>query len=225
MRRPSRRISPPAMRPGGSSRPMMALPVSDLPAPDSPTTPSTSPGAMSNETSSTASRVPRRVGNSTRRFLTSSSGGLLDDGRLADPQRSFGIEGVAQPVAQQVDRQHQGGQRDAGEDRDPPVARQQDLVAEADQRAERGLGRRQADAEERQRRLGDDGEAEIDGGDHQHRAGDVGQHVADHDQHRRQADHARRLDVFLVLLDHAPSRARCGRTAPRSESPMAPTMT
>ena len=34
---------PPAMRPGGSSRPMTAAPVSDLPAPDSPTTPSTSP--------------------------------------------------------------------------------------------------------------------------------------------------------------------------------------
>src|SRR5258708_29729638 len=78
MRRPSSRISPEAMRPGGSSRPMMALPVSDLPAPDSPTTPSTSPGAMSNDTSSTASKVPRRVGNSTRRFLTSRSGGLLE---------------------------------------------------------------------------------------------------------------------------------------------------
>ncbi len=47
MRRPSSRISPPAMRPGGSSRPMMAAPVSDLPAPDSPTTPRISPGAMS----------------------------------------------------------------------------------------------------------------------------------------------------------------------------------
>ena len=35
---------PPAMRPGGSSRPMIALPVSDLPAPDSPTTPKISPG-------------------------------------------------------------------------------------------------------------------------------------------------------------------------------------
>ena len=35
--------SPPAMRPGGSIRPMMAVPVIDLPAPDSPTTPSTSP--------------------------------------------------------------------------------------------------------------------------------------------------------------------------------------
>src|SRR5712691_8141067 len=195
MRRPSSRISPEAMRPGGSSRPMMALPVSDLPAPDSPTTPKTSPGAMSNDTSSTASKVPRRVGNSTRRFFTSRSGGLLEvvigsfgprasrallSLRARDPSASSGqaargperyertssqlrVQRVAQPVAQKVHRQNQGGERDAGEHGDPPVARLQHLVAEANQRAERGLGRRQADAQERQRRLGDDGEAEIDG--------------------------------------------------------------
>ena len=62
MRRPARRISPSAMRPGGSIRPMIAAPVSDLPAPDSPTTPSTSPGAMVNETSCDGDQraAPRR---------------------------------------------------------------------------------------------------------------------------------------------------------------------
>ena len=60
--------APPATRPGGSSRPMMAAPVSDLPAPDSPTTPRISPGAMSKEMSSSARSVPRRCGNSTTRF-------------------------------------------------------------------------------------------------------------------------------------------------------------
>ncbi len=40
---------------------MIAAPVSDLPAPDSPTTPSTSPGAMAKHTSCTATSVPRRV--------------------------------------------------------------------------------------------------------------------------------------------------------------------
>src|SRR3954471_15267499 len=175
MRRPSRRISPAATRPGGSSRPMMALPVSDSPTPDSPTTPSTSPGAMSKETSSTATKVPRRVGNSTRRFLTSSSGGvLLWLAITASLSSQLRIERVAQPVAEQVHRQHQRGERGAGKDGDPPVARLQHLVAEPDQRAERGLGRRQADAQERQGRFGDYGEAEIEGGDHQHRAGDVG---------------------------------------------------
>ena len=112
-----------------------------------------------------------------------------------------------------------------GKTRDPPVARLQDLVAEADQRAERGLGRGQADAEERQRRLGDDGEAEIDGGDHQHRAGDVGQHVADHDQRPATGRSRGPPGRTPCSSRPAPSRARCGRTAPRSERPIAPTMT
>ena len=54
MRSPPSRISPPAMRPGGSTRPMIAAPVTDLPAPDSPTTPRTSPRPMSNDTPSIA---------------------------------------------------------------------------------------------------------------------------------------------------------------------------
>src|SRR3979490_675214 len=65
----SRQTSPAATRPGGSSSPMIARPVSDLPAPDSPTTPSTSPRATENDTSSTATSVPRRVPNSTLRSL------------------------------------------------------------------------------------------------------------------------------------------------------------
>src|SRR5471030_161960 len=109
------------MRPGGSSKPMMALPVSDLPAPDSPTTPSTSPGAISKETSSTASRVPRRVGNSTRRPRTSSSGGLLEAAVIAFISSQLGIECVAQPVAQQIDGEHEGGERGPRKDRDPPI--------------------------------------------------------------------------------------------------------
>src|SRR5947208_4110648 len=74
MRRPDKRISPLAMRPGGSIKRLMPAPVSDLPAPDSPTTPSTSPGAIAKLTSRTATSVPRRVGNSTRSARTSNSG-------------------------------------------------------------------------------------------------------------------------------------------------------
>ena len=64
---------------------MIAAPVSDLPAPDSPTTPKTSPGAIENEMSSTATSVPRRVGNSMRKWRTSSNGGDDDtvEGRAA----------------------------------------------------------------------------------------------------------------------------------------------
>jgi hypothetical protein len=54
MRRPASRISPEAMRPGPSSRPRMARPVIDFPAPDSPTTPRISPGRIMIDSSSSA---------------------------------------------------------------------------------------------------------------------------------------------------------------------------
>ncbi len=79
MRRPLRKISPLAMRPGGSSKPMIAAPVSDFPAPDSPTTPNTSPGAIENETLSTAFKTPRLVGNSMCKFLTSRTGCVIGE--------------------------------------------------------------------------------------------------------------------------------------------------
>ena len=77
MRCPSSRTSPPVMRPGGSSRPITAAPVSDLPAPDSPTTPSTSPAAMSKETPSTATSLPRRPRKATSRLRTDRTGSLI----------------------------------------------------------------------------------------------------------------------------------------------------
>ena len=58
--------------------------------------------------------------------------------RLPQPR----VQRVAQPVAQQVDRQHQDRQRGAGEDGDPPFAGEQDVVADPDQGADQGLGRR-----------------------------------------------------------------------------------
>ena len=73
IRSPFSRICPPATLPGGSSRPMIAAPVSDLPAPLSPTTPSTSPGSIASDTPSSARSTPRRVGNSTTRSTTSSN--------------------------------------------------------------------------------------------------------------------------------------------------------
>src|SRR3954468_6750686 len=154
MRCPRRRTSPPAMRPGGSIRPITAVPVIDLPAPDSPTTPRISPGAMSNDTSSIAVSVPRRVGNSTLRLRTLRTGtviGAIGEHRLALSQAR--VQGIAQPVAEQVHRQHECRQRDAGKDRDPPFAGEEILLSGLDQRAERGLRRGKADAEERQRRL------------------------------------------------------------------------
>ena len=82
--RPSSRIAPPAIRPGGSSSPMIASPVNDLPAPISPTTPSTSPRAMSNETSSTRPAMPRRAANSTREMARRRAAAALT-------HRNFGL--------------------------------------------------------------------------------------------------------------------------------------
>ena len=77
MRSPLSRISPPAMRPGGSISPITAVPVIDLPAPDSPTTPSTSPGAMSKDTPSIAVSRPRRLLNWTLRSRTLRVGSVM----------------------------------------------------------------------------------------------------------------------------------------------------
>ena len=54
----------------------MAAPVSDLPAPDSPTTPSTSPGAMAKEMPSSAVSCCLPRFSSTRRSRTSRSAAL-----------------------------------------------------------------------------------------------------------------------------------------------------
>src|SRR5690606_5121045 len=142
--------SPPARRPGNSSKPMTALPIVDLPAPDSPTTPRISPRSSDSVTPSTATRLPRRLANSMRIFSMSSNA-------MARPSAQLGVERVAQPVAQQVHRQHQRDQGDARENRNPPHAREQVAVADADQRAQRRRGGRHAHAQEGQRGFGDDG--------------------------------------------------------------------
>src|SRR4029077_12203149 len=116
IRRPDSRISPPEMRPGGSIRPITESPVTDLPAPDSPTTPSTSPLAMSKETPSIARSVPRREANSTRRLRTEGMGSVMG-GAYSSELR---VERVAQPVAEQIDRQDQRRKREAGKGHDPP---------------------------------------------------------------------------------------------------------
>src|SRR5450631_1801843 len=140
IRMPDRYISPPAMRPGGSIRPITASPVTDFPAPDSPTTPSTSPLAMSKEIPSMARSVRWRVTNSTLRLRTERTGSVMgrDILKMRGLSSQLRIERVAQPVAEQVDCENQRGQRDARECDDPPFAGEQIIVADTDQGAERG---------------------------------------------------------------------------------------
>src|SRR5258706_5270721 len=67
-------IEPAAMRPGGdATRRMIDSAVTDLPEPDSPTTPSVPRSGISNDTPSTARTVPCSVRNSVTRSRISSN--------------------------------------------------------------------------------------------------------------------------------------------------------
>ena len=83
MRCPASRISPPVMRPGGSSRPITAAPVSDLPAPDSPTTPRISPAPIVERDA--VDRLEPAVARVERDFEVAhlEHGGVGHDARLA----------------------------------------------------------------------------------------------------------------------------------------------
>src|SRR3978361_1730867 len=130
------------MPPGGSIRPITARPVTDFPAPDSPTTPSTSPLAISKEIPSMARRLLRRVTNSTPRLRTERTGSVMRSDGCASSE--FWVERVAQPVAEQVDGKDQSRQRNARKGDDPPFAGEQIIVADPDQGAQRGHGIEQA---------------------------------------------------------------------------------
>src|SRR6266567_2394969 len=74
---PSKRISPPAMRPGGcGTNPMIDSAVTLLPQPDSPTMPSVRPAAIEKLTPSTAGNSPLSTVKNVLRFRTSSSTGF-----------------------------------------------------------------------------------------------------------------------------------------------------
>src|SRR5438132_2175546 len=83
---PSKRISPPAMRPGGcGTSPMIDSAVTLLPQPDSPTMPSVRPRSREKSTPSTARTSPRSLAKSVRSPFTSSrfsvAGNLFLDAR------------------------------------------------------------------------------------------------------------------------------------------------
>src|ERR1700736_613708 len=144
---PRKRIDPPTMRPGGPTRPRIEKPVTVLPEPDSPTSPSTSPRSTVKLAPSTARTAPWRVKNDVDRSVTASTGAGMQSPLEAR------VHHVAQPVAHQVDGDDGDQQGDAGIERDPVVAREHVAVAVGDQQAERWLGDRDAYAEERERRL------------------------------------------------------------------------
>src|SRR5471032_3127281 len=128
--------------PGASIRPIIAIMVTDLPEPDSPTIASTSPFSTVRSrpsTTGTALASPKR----TLRFLMFKSGMRISSGGVLE----FRVQRIAQAVAHQVDCQHAEQNGQARQANDPPGAL--DVVAGRGQHGAplRG-GRLHAQAEE-----------------------------------------------------------------------------
>jgi len=127
----------------------------------------------------------------------------------------FRIERVAQPVAEQVDGKDQPGQRNAGEGHDPPFAREQIIVADPDQGAERGMVSGMPAPR-------NDSVASVMTASPRlmvrSREPDPShsQHMAQHDDGGGQTDQLGGGDIILVLLDHDRAAYGCGHIAPRN---------
>ena len=185
-------------------------PVTLLPEPDSPTRPSTSPRASEKETPSTAFTTPALVKKCVARFATSRSG--------RRHRRSLGLSWSRIWSPTRLIATMRTIERDAGIDRDPVAAAHHVLEAVGDQHAERRLGRRQAEAEEGQRRLERDGVRDLHGRDDDQRRQRVRQEVAEDDAARRRAASRRRPRHSPCAARRRRRRRRCGRnrrTAPR----------
>src|ERR1700744_2929848 len=109
---PSNVISSALTMPGAAIRPISAIIVTLLPEPDSPTTPTTSPGATSRLMRSTAGR-PLKF---TARLR------MVNSEVMSCHPFQFGIECIAQPVAEQIDREHRDQDGQTRHRDDPPCA-------------------------------------------------------------------------------------------------------
>ena len=175
-------------------RPIIASIATDLPEPLSPTMPTISPGSTSRSTPSTARSGPTPWG--TRRRGSGSRAALRPCGQL---RFSFGIEGVAQAVAHEVDGEHGDQDGEAGEGDHPPGA-QDELARVGQHGAPFGRRRLGAQAEEAQRRGVEDGVGEAQGGLHDERRQAVGQDGLEHQPQRAGAGDPAGGDVVLGEL-------------------------
>ena len=193
-----------------------------MPQPDSPTMPSVSPGAMSNEMPLTAWTSPRarpeldaQVARPTSSALTVSATELR-------------VERLAQAVADQVEAEHRDHDRDAGDDRQvrralrgsgrvrqhrPPLRRRRILRAEAEEAEAGDVDDR---GRHRQRAL------------HDHRRDRVREDVRVEDPPPLTPTDSRGEHEVVLASARAPSRAAaarrsgCSRRRPRSSSATRP---
>src|SRR5262249_22292105 len=124
---PRKRIDPPMTRPGGSTSPKIEKPVTVLPEPDSPTSPSTSPRSTVKVTPATGRTRRWRKKNEVERSATARTGS-----GIASPLEPR-VHYVAQAVADQIDRNDGDQQCDAGVERNPVVTREHVTVAVGDE--------------------------------------------------------------------------------------------
>src|SRR6202167_5612714 len=172
--RSSNRIDPETCAPSGV-RAISASAVIVLLEPDSPTTPRLSPSPSENDVRSTTRCNPLGVPTSTASSETSSS--------MSAPGLQFRIERVAQSVAKQVETQN------AERDRNARIEREsggvvEDVLGVGEHLAPRGLRRLRAEAEIRERRLGENGDRELNRRLHDQRGRNVGQDMIDGDRDR-----------------------------------------
>ena len=96
---------------------------------------------------------------------------------MSSQRFSFGIERIAQAVAQQIERQHGDQDREAREGHDPPGA-QHELARVGEHRAPFRRRRLRAEPEEAERRRVEDRGRDAERGLHDQRRGAVRQHLA-----------------------------------------------
>src|SRR5579859_7568204 len=109
---PSNRIRPEVTPTDAGSKRIVESAVMLLPDPDSPTTPTTSPSPIENETPSRIVRPPTLV---LRPSISSTGFGAIS----ATLELEARIEHVAQPVTHQVHAEHRDGDDQARKQRDP----------------------------------------------------------------------------------------------------------
>src|SRR6202034_760422 len=140
------RMLPPTIEPPVGSRFMIDSAVMVLPQPDSPTMPSVSPGSTCSEMSSTACTVERFSLISVRRLSICNSGATRSP---TLPALEPGLEGVAERVADEVERDARDDDRHARRVNQPPVVTTLNVLQARRQHGPPvGRGRLDAEAEE-----------------------------------------------------------------------------
>ena len=198
------------MRPGGIAISFSTvIAVTVLPQPDSPTTPSVSP-RVDGEVDAVDGVQPAVVGGEVglqavdleqrmaQALVAARPPGAMQLGRPAPHHITLrGSSASRRPSPTKLIVSTVRKIASAREQR--PVRRDVEVVLAVEEDAAPGRDvRREAEAEEGQRRLGDDRRGDVDGAGDDHRAQRIGQDVA-HDLARHAgAERARRLDEFLL---------------------------